>query len=124
MTAGDRIVAAAALALALTAGPAHADAIDGNWCSGDGRDMRIAGADIVTPSGTAMKGNYSRHAFSYIVPDTDPDPGTMVAMVLLNEMMVEIHTFDADGKTELGPSEIWRRCQPAVSLLAVPPAGG
>jgi len=46
------VVSALALAAGLlTAVPARADAIDGNWCAGDGRSMTISGPAIVTPGG-------------------------------------------------------------------------
>ena len=48
-----------ALGLAMLAGPAFADAIDGNWCHSDGRRFTIRGPEIVTPDGKRMDGNYS-----------------------------------------------------------------
>ena len=61
-----------ALALAMLAGPAVADVIDGNWCHSDGRRFTIRGPEIVTPGGKRMEGNYSRHWFSYTAPAPVP----------------------------------------------------
>ena len=64
-----------AFALMLLAGPALADAIDGNWCHSDGRRFTIRGPEIVTPGGKHMEGNYGRHSFSYTVPAPEPGAG-------------------------------------------------
>jgi len=83
---------------------AFADAIDGDWCSPtDVKQVRIAGASITTPAGTATTGNYSRHAFSYVVPVGDPGAGDEISMQLLNEEEVRVFV---NG----GLPEIWRRC--------------
>jgi len=54
--------------VSLFGGAALADAIDGDWCHGDGRRLSINGPDITTPGGTHLKGDYDRHHFSYVVP--------------------------------------------------------
>ena len=59
----------------MLAGPALADAIDGNWCHTDGRRFTIRGPEIVTPGGKRMEGNYSRHWFSYVAPAPEPGAG-------------------------------------------------
>jgi len=86
------------------AAPAFADKIDGQWCSApEVRHMSIDGPKIITPGGTHTTGNYSRHAFSYIVPDSDPGAGQEIDMRLLNEE--EVQVIEGDG-----PPAIWRRC--------------
>ena len=65
-------------AAALAAGAAQADAIDGAWCSADGRRLSIQGSNIVTPGGTAMVGRYGRHDFSYDTPASEPQGGAPV----------------------------------------------
>jgi cellulase/cellobiase CelA1 len=85
-------------------GIAHADAIDGNWCADDGRVMTIEGSSIATPGGQQTTGDYSRHAFAYVVPAGEADAGTEIAMVLLNEQTVAVKAGPA------APEEIWRRC--------------
>ncbi len=82
---------------------ARADAIDGNWCFTDGRRITINGPDVVIPNGTRMRGNYDRHHFSYTPPN-----GAAVNMTLQGEYAVTVREGD-------GPTQIWRRCQPAVS---------
>jgi len=90
--------------------PALADAIDGDWCSGDGRQLSIQGPAIVTPGGTKMQGSYTRHSFDYTVPAGEPEAGQEVAMRLLNETTVQIRTGPADR-----PHVIWRRCTGTTS---------
>ena len=105
---------------ALSAQLAHADAIDGNWCSADGKRMSINGSAIVTPAGTATVGDYHRHSFSYQVPTADPGAGQTVFMMLLNENTVDL-TMAADAQSaRQTPVEVWHRCPPAVSSRAAP----
>jgi hypothetical protein len=101
-------LAVAATGLALFATPALADAIDGNWCAADGRTFSIRGPAITTPGGNEIQGDYSRHAFHYVVPDGEASAGEQVAMLLLNENEVKVQEGAADAK-------IWVRCKPAIS---------
>jgi hypothetical protein len=108
-----RIALALALLIALE-GPAQADAIDGNWCSQDGRTMIIDGARITIPSGKQIAGQYSRHYFSYVVPEGEPGAGATVDMVLLSEETMRL-TRGVPPGVEVSPEpEIWRRCQPVA----------
>ena len=84
---------------------ALADAIDGDWCSTSAvKHFRIAGSSITTPAGTETTGNYSRHAFSYVVPEGDPGAGQAIGMQLLNEDEVAV-------SIDRGEPKIWRRCE-------------
>ena len=96
---------------------AMADVIDGDWCFPDGRRFEIRGPDIVTPAGSRTMGDYSRHHFIYVVPQTDPDPdaGKTIDMRLMNENTVYLWVGGPDSETE-APPQIWHRCLPAVSL--------
>ena len=98
-------------ALLLTAPPARADAIDGAWCHETALRIMINGPSIVTPAGTKTKGDYSRHAFSYVVPAGEPGAGTTVEMRLLNEQTVQLR---AVGSASV---ETWFRCGPTISGL-------
>jgi hypothetical protein len=92
-----------ALAILLAcAGPARADAIDGNWCAVDGRTFSIDGPTIATPGGATIRGEYDRHGFAYVIPAPEDGAGSRVAVVLLNEETVRI---EAGFKPE-----IWHRC--------------
>ncbi len=105
---------------ALSAQVARADAIDGNWCSADGKRMLIEGPAITTPAGTQTQGNYSRHYFTYQVPASDPGAGKTIYMALLNENTVHL-TMAADAQSaQQSPVEVWHRCPPAVSLRLFP----
>ena len=66
--------------------------------------LRISGPIIITPAGTQTTGDYSRHAFSYVVPEGEPGAGETIAMVLLNDDEVRV----AEGGRE---PRIWRRCE-------------
>ena len=98
--------ALAVVATGLLAGTARADVIDGDWCSRDGRHLAIKGPQIVTPGGSRIAGNYTRHTFNYVVPGGEADAGQLVAMLLLNEETVRI-TPRPDALPE-----IWLRCKP------------
>ncbi len=101
-------IAILAVAAAATLWPperAAADAIDGNWCAeAGGRHMSNAGPRIVTPGGQAMQGDYSRHAFTYIVPAAEPGAGAQVAMVLIVDDTIHL-------RTDTTAVQIWHRCE-------------
>jgi hypothetical protein len=91
--------------LIVFASSAFADAIDGDWCSTtDVQQFSIAGSNITTPAGTQTTGDYSRHAFAYVVPDGDPGAGGAITMQLLNEEEVQV---SVNG----GAPKLWRRCK-------------
>lgn len=101
---------AAAAAATLAASPARADSIDGHWCADDGRYLNIRGPVLVTPGGRQIDGAYTRHGFSYVVPDSEPGGGATSVLTLVSDRMVH-RTVGAAG----GAPEIWRRCAPATS---------
>lgn len=94
----------AAALLAMAATPALADAIDGDWCSDDGRRLTINGPDIVTPAGKQLKGDYDRHNFSYV----EPGGSGTVSMALISEIRMRL-------KPPAGDEQLWRRCGKPVS---------
>ena len=89
---------------------AWADAIDGDWCR-DGRHFSIDGPGIVTPSGTPTIGDYSRHGFAYAVPDSEPDAGTAIIMVLIDEDTVRLERRQSRAGERIGETETWKRCE-------------
>lgn len=91
------------------ASPVRADAIDGHWCFTDGKRISIQGPSVVTPAGSHIEGDYTRHFFRYVAPQADPDAGQTVSMTLLNEDTMRVGIgADAAG-------EIWHRCGPPTS---------
>ncbi|HEY6023559.1 MAG TPA: hypothetical protein VIV34_05200 [Pseudolabrys sp.] len=102
----------AAFGVAVFAGPASADAIDGHWCHNDGRRFSIRGPEIVTPGGKVMEGNYSRHWFSYVVPAPESGAGETIFMTLLNENTVQTKRGEAASA-----GETWLRCSPSISAI-------
>jgi hypothetical protein len=87
---------------------AYADAIDGDWCGGVGKHLSISGADITTPSGVKMQGDYGRHDFRYVSPEGDADRGKQIFLKLLDEETLYFYRM-SDGKSR--EPEIWRRCE-------------
>ena len=98
------LIACAAAALPLAA--AHADSIDGNWCSPEGKTLSIKGREIVTPAGVKLQGDYSRHAFTYALPAAEGPEGAKMLLQLVNEMTVHARV---DGVS--GPMVVWKRCE-------------
>lgn len=99
-------ILAAGLGLLLggLSGQALADKIDGDWCfAATGRNLTIDGDKIVTPSGTDTTGDYTRHAFRYVVPDGDPGVGEEINMRQLNEQTMVLRQPN-------GQEETWTRC--------------
>lgn len=101
-------VSVGVLAMLCGTSPAWADAIDGHWCSADGRRMNIDGPAIITPGGRHMRGNYDRHHFSYVVPIPEADAGQTVAMTLLGETVVRV-------QVGAGEPQLWNRCPAPLS---------
>ncbi len=100
----------------LAAGGARADVIDGDWCAvNDGRHLSIKGPEIITPAGTRMQGNYTRHSFLYVVPQADPDAGQTVAMLLVNEETVNLRIGASAAEAASAPVQVWLRCAPKIS---------
>ena len=114
-----RLSLAAVVALAWPIDPATADVIDGDWCFPDGRRFAIRGPEILTPAGTHATGSYSRHHFSYVVPQADPDAGKQVEMRLMNENT--IYLWLETQALQAGLPQVWHRCMPEVSELGMPP---
>ncbi|MEO8558127.1 MAG: hypothetical protein ABI439_03630 [Rhodospirillales bacterium] len=99
------VVSMAALAL-LAPSLAWADAIDGDWCSPDNKlRVSIRGPDIVTPGGAHIQGDYTRHAFTYVVPAKEPGAGKKAEMFLMGEYAMQF---------KAGPvvpsDQVWKRC--------------
>ena len=93
----------------LAANPAWADAIDGTWCHDSSRRLSIHGANIITAAGSKTQGDYSRHAFAYVVPAGEPGAGTAISMILLNEDTLQLRAGPQ------APTETWLRCGPPTS---------
>jgi hypothetical protein len=97
-----------AAALMVISSKAHADAIDGDWCYA-AQNLNIQGERIRTPAGSEAAGNYSRHAFDYIVPANETGAGTTVSMQLLGEETMSLTRASAIA---VNAPEVWKRCKP------------
>lgn len=101
------------LALAM-AGPALADAIDGNWCKG-GKRFEIAGPTIVTSGGKRLQGDYGRHDFSYVIPAGEAGAGARVEMDLIGDDDLRLWPTGRMPDPATGKAEMWHRCRAPVS---------
>ena len=104
------VILLAAAGVLLQTGAARADAIDGDWCSTEGLRMSIAAEKITTPGGKQIEGNYSRHAFDYVVPPGEKGSGEIVNIVLRGEYLALSRQGSADA-----PTREWRRCKETIS---------
>jgi hypothetical protein len=104
------LVALTTIGVLLQTGIGRADAIDGDWCSTDGMRMSISGEKITTPSGKHIQGNYSRHAFDYVVPEGETGSGELVNVILQSEYFAMSRQGPAGG-----PLREWRRCKEGIS---------
>ena len=108
-------IALLAAILLLPTTPARADAIDGDWCSRDGRNLSIRGPEITTPGGTRMQADYDRHHFHYVVPAAEPGAGQHVFMTLRGDHLVHLRMAADAQAAAAAPVQEWRRCAPATS---------
>lgn len=83
---------------------AAADEIGGDWCSVQGAHLRIEGSRVQSFGGTWTEGNYSRHAYDFVVPEGEADAGLIVKMRLLSEQDVLVAVEGRD-------TEQWSRCE-------------
>lgn len=105
------LTALGAFAAVLVTAPAFADVIDGIWCNSDGRHLAIDGPSIITPGGNAITGDYTRHSFFYTVPGNEPNAGSPITMLLVNETTVNLWVGSAQ---QAGNAQVWRRCLPVA----------
>jgi hypothetical protein len=78
--------------------------------SREDRHFAIEGPRIVTSGGTRMTGDYDRHGFRYTIPESEPEAGTVVVMVLHSETTLELFRRPR-GATTNSPGELWNRCR-------------
>ncbi len=103
-----RVIAGAATVTLGALSSAHADAIDGAWCSGAGERLVIEGPSVTTTRGVRLTGSYTRHSFAFVLPAEEAQAGAPVDMVLQGEMQVRV-TIGATA------AQTWRRCPPGIS---------
>jgi len=104
------LIVLVATGMLMQTGVGHADAIDGDWCSTDGMRMSIRGEKITIPSGKQIEGNYSRHAFDYVVPAGENGSGDVVSIILRSEYLA----LSRQGPAER-PLREWHRCKESIS---------
>ena len=105
-----QLIALVVAGILLQTGVSRADAIDGDWCSTDGMRMSISGPQITIPSGKQLVGNYSRHAFDYVIPAGESGTGDAVNIVLRGEYLALSRQGPADA-----PVREWHRCKAGIS---------
>ena len=104
------LIVLVAAGMLLQIGVGHADAIDGDWCAANGKRMSILGEKMTTPGGNRINGNYSRHAFDYVVPAGEDGSGETVHIILRGEYLAISRQGPADA-----PATEWRRCKETIS---------
>jgi hypothetical protein len=114
-----RVAAISLALLVFQAVAARADAIDGDWCAADGQRMSIKGASITTPGGKTIEGNYTRHAFDYVIPSGEQGSGEAVNILLRGEYLA----VSRQGSSS-APLKEWRRCKETISQLEHDPESG
>ena len=96
------------LTLLVSASAARADAIDGNWCGPKGRRITIEGPAGLYAGSFRLEGRYTRHSYSFAIPQGAPEAGAAVDMILQGETRTSV-------RIDTGPAEIWQRCSPDIS---------
>jgi hypothetical protein len=97
-----------AILAAMAAAPsARADALDGDWCSAEGKKLTIKGPEIRLPSGTTLKGDYRRHEFLYQAPAGEDHSGDIAYLAQQSEELMQFRWIE-NGTP--GEPETWRRC--------------
>lgn len=109
-------IGAGLCALLITVSVALSDAIDGQWCIGDGRRIIIAGDNVTTPGGWTIKGDYGRHHYMFRMPSHERNAGKQVDMVLVNENRVHLRYQSASNDGTDTVPEVWMRCSGPLSL--------
>ena len=104
------LILLAAAGVLLQTGLCRADAIDGDWCSTGGLRMSIRAEKITTPGGSRIEGNYSRHAFDYVVPSGESGSGEVVRIILRGEYLALSRQGPGDA-----PMREWHRCKETIS---------
>lgn len=95
--------------------PVRADIIDGQWCSLDGRRIKIDREYVVTPGGNWTKGDYDAHHFVFKIPAIEKNGGREADMVLVSDDVAHIR-YRTDSIEEKGTApEVWRRCEDVAS---------
>lgn len=110
-TRGHIVVSLCLLMLVVSAMPARADAIDGTWCFKDGAIMSIQGTNITIPGGRHLRGNYSRHSYSYRIPEGEEHAGGVVSMDLINDDTIHLTPPASTSVTLSSSMQVWRRCE-------------
>jgi len=96
-------------------GPAAANgtdgAINGAWCSPDGKRITIDGTTVTTPGGNTVTGEDRGRAFRFVLPDGEFDAGTEIWLELEDSGNLRVSRLK---DTTLGPPphDEWTRCDP------------
>lgn len=96
------------LALIFSTSIAHADQIDGTWCSPKGESMTIEGSNVVTPGGNKITANYDRHHVDYALPEGEENAGARLSADQLNDDNISV-TLIRGGTA--GAAVVWKRCE-------------
>ena len=104
-----RLLALSAL-FAITATPALADRIDGNWCGPSGERMAIDGSDVTTPGGAKVEARYSRHSIEYDVPEDERPREGRIRADQIDDDTIRVSLIRKVQK-EPPAHDTWIRCE-------------
>ena len=94
-------------------------ALDGQWCSADGRSISISGVSVRAPGGQTVTARYGKFALSFDDPERD---GVEIWVEPSGADAVRVSTVRATQK-EPPPHDEWVRCK-RVSHSLSPPGRG
>ena len=90
--------------------PAHADQIDGQWCSPSGETMSIEGQNVVTPAGNKVTAKYARHRINYQIPAGERHAGGKIYADQIDDEHIRV-TLIKKVQIEPGAHDTWTRCE-------------
>ncbi len=102
------LVSSCAFLLIIVVGAAHADGLDGIWCSPDGQRLTVDGLGVITPGGQRTTGVYGTVDFSFPVPENERDAGAVIWMKLVDENTARVRTVSKQQR-EPPPHGLWQR---------------
>lgn len=99
-----------AAAAALAGSAAHADQIDGSWCSPAGESITVEGQSITTPGGARIVGYYDRHHVAFTIPEGEGRAGDLFEASQIDDDRISV-TLTAKPAGTRGQPEVWTKCE-------------
>ena len=84
-------------------------AVDGKWCSDDGRTISVNGLTVVAANGLPAVGAYTEKAFYFAEPRADGRAGPEIWMEPKGPDAVRVSVV-SEVQKEPPPHDLWSRC--------------